>query len=52
MFNYVSEGDVIVLLTRLTKQELVQVCTHDVIVWVCVYVGGACTRSCVDADVA
>ena len=46
MFNYVSEGDVIVLLTRLTKHDFVQVCARDVIVQVCVYVGGAITGSC------
>ena len=42
----------IVLLTRLAKQDLGQVCTHDVIVRVGVYVGGAITGSCADADVA
>ena len=42
----------IVLLTRLTKQDLGQVCTHDVIVRVCIYVGGAITGSCAEADVA
>ena len=52
MFNYVSEGDVIVLLTRLAKHDLSQVCTHDVIVQVCVYVCGAITGSCAKADVA
>ena len=42
----------IVLLTRLAKHDLSQVCTHDVIVRVCVYVGGAITGSCADTHVA
>ena len=42
----------IVLLTWLAKQDVCQVGAHDVIVRVCVYVGGATTRRCADTDVA
>ena len=48
----VQESNDIVSLTRLTKHDLGQVCTHDVIVRVCVYVGGTVTGSCADTDVA
>ena len=42
----------IILLTRLTQQELRPISTRDVIVRVWIYVGGAITGSCADTDVA
>ena len=47
-----SKRNGIVLLTRLAEQEFRQISTYDVIVRVCVYVGGAITGSRPDADVA